>query len=140
MINQTSLKTMLSLQKPLIQPGRKIQTSTKYSAHINRVYPSEGLTLSFTTTICKNKLHNSWRVEGGFSKTLGDSIDHPNTSRVKNPTFGPWGLPENKPRATAFVGDYIFLIVQALQWQAPASKVIDHCQLTIPIQTTVIAK
>ena len=42
----------------------------------------------------------SW---GRISQTLGDSIDHPNTSRVKNPTLGPRGLPENEPRAAAFI-------------------------------------
>ena len=58
--------------------------------------------------------HNSWRVEGGFSKTLGDTIDHPNHSRVKNPTFGPRGLPKNEPGATTIVGDCLFLIIQYL--------------------------
>ena len=63
--------------------------------------------LSTSTTTCKNKQQNSWQVEGGFPQTLGDSIDHPDASRVKNPTLEPWGLPETNHEPWLSLVDYL---------------------------------
>ena len=90
----------------------------------------EGLILSITTTTCKNKQQNSWRVEGGFPQTLGDSIDHPNASRVKTQHMDHGAYPKMNHDPRPSLVTVYFLIVKALQWQAPASKVKDHCQLT----------